>query len=274
VEFKEIGNIILTRVQLGKGFIGRAALTAKPVVLSPISQDPRFGSEVLEVYGLRSISAVPVMARDQVKGVICMGSREQQQSIEKDTRMLELIANQIGIALENSLLYAKTVGMAFTDRLTGLYNRRYLVEELKHEIARSKRNQKHIAIISMDMDGLKLINDKFGYDQGDRLLKQFSVILKHNIRKSDIAARMGGDEFVLIAPETTLSQASIIANRILAETNSHFIEIEGEKHFISVSIGIYSFPKHGETTEDLLDQADKAMFEAKRNDKNRIVLAV
>jgi diguanylate cyclase (GGDEF)-like protein len=164
--------------------------------------------------------------------------------------------------------------MAFTDGLTELYNRRYLLEELNRELSRADRNHTCFSVISMDIDNLKTINDRFGHNHGDRLLKEFGEIIKKISRKTDIGARMGGDEFVLLVSECDQKQANIIAQRIWSDANSRQIETKGDEIHISVSIGIACYPIHGSTIEDILNKADKAMYEAKKAGKNQIMFAV
>lgn len=260
----------MAKLKVGKGFIGRVAVSGLSLVLSPTYYDPRFDPMILKRDNLWSLCSVPVFARDRIQGVICVGSREHTRSLEEETQLFELLANQIGIALENASLYEKTVGMAFTDAMTGVYNRRYLMEELNREISRAIRNKAPFSIINMDVDNLKTINDRHGHNNGDRILREFGAIVQNSSRKTDIAARVGGDEFVLLATETTSAQAEIIAQRILNECNSRKIDIKGEQISISVSIGIADFPTHGETIEEIFTRSDRAMYEAKKNGKNQI----
>jgi len=264
----------MAHVKLGRGLVGRVALYGKPITLSTTCCDPRFDPVILERDKLLSLCSVPVISRDQIKGALCMGSSDERHSLEKDTQLLELIANQIGIAIDNALLFEKTVEMAFTDSLTGLYNRRYLIEELERELSRALRNQNHFSIVSMDIDGLKAVNDRYGHNYGDRLLQEVSDVIKGNTRKSDIASRIGGDEFIILLPENDSSQANQFAKRIWSELNARQIDMKGETRRISVSIGIASYPNHASSIEELLKKADKAMYEAKIAGKNRITLAV
>jgi diguanylate cyclase (GGDEF)-like protein/PAS domain S-box-containing protein len=260
----------MAKIKLGKGFIGRVAVSGLSLVLSPTYYDPRFDPMILKRDNLWSLCSVPVYARDRIQGVICVGSREQSRSLEEETQLFELLANQIGIALDNALLYEKTVDMAFTDALTGVYNRRYLMDELTRELSRAIRNKTTFSIINMDIDNLKTINDRHGHNYGDRFLKEFGSILQKTSRKTDIPARIGGDEFILLNSESDCPQSDVLAMRILSEANSSKIDIKGEQFSISVSIGVAYYPNHGATAEELLTRADKAMYEAKKNGKNQI----
>jgi diguanylate cyclase (GGDEF)-like protein/PAS domain S-box-containing protein len=263
----------MAKLTVGKGFIGRVAVSGLSLVLSPTYYDPRFDPMLLKMHNLWSLCSIPVYARDRIQGVICIGSHEQNRSLEEENQLFELLANQLGIALDNALLYEKTVGMAFTDSMTGVYNRRYLMEELIRELSRADRNNTSFSIINMDIDNLKTINDRYGHNYGDRLLKEFGLIIQNIGRKLDIPARIGGDEFILLIPESSFEQAYSLAQRILNESNSRRIDIKGEQIGISVSMGIASYPTHGSTSDEILSRADKAMYEAKRNGKNQICVS-
>ncbi len=263
----------MAKIKVGKGFIGRVAISGLSLVLNPTYYDPRFDPAILERDNLWSLCSVPVFARDQIKGVICVGSRSQQQAADEETQLFELIASQIGIAIDKALLYEKTVEMAFTDGLTGLYNRRYLLEEMERELSRANRDLTPFSVVSMDIDNLKSVNDRCGHNYGDQLIKAFGNIIKRASRKSDVAARTGGDEFVILTSGSDQTQAGALARRIWSEANACKVEIKGEDIHVSVSIGIAGYPASGKTVEEVLGRADKAMYEAKKAGKNRITTA-
>jgi len=263
----------VARMKIGKGFAGRAALSGKPVIVGNMSADLRFDPVVLESEGLQSLCSMPVMVKEKIMGVICVGSHDSRDFRERDVRLLDSIATQIGVAIENAQLYEQTVEIAFTDELTGLYNRRYLMEQVEREFARALRRRTTLSLIMIDMDGLKTINDRFGHQHGSAFLKQLGAIIKGNIRASDVAARLGGDEFMIMAPDTDSVEAGEIGERLRAETQAYRVEINGWEVGMSVSIGIASYPVYASDVEGLLKQSDGAMYEAKRAGKNRICLA-
>jgi len=263
----------VSRMKMGRGFAGRVALTGKPVVLGSKSTDIRFDPSVYNKLGFQSLCSVPIIAREKILGAICVGSRNSNYFPEGDTRLLRSIATQIGVAIENVELYEEAVETAITDSLTGLYNRRYFMEEIQRELARAGRNNTPLSVLMSDLDGLKLLNDRFGHDQGDLLIKTWGAIMKENIRVSDVVARFGGDEFVLLAPETDLKEANQLCQRLLSAANNCQIQIDGGIMGISVSIGLASYPDHATDAEEILKKADEAMYYAKRTGKNRICTA-
>jgi diguanylate cyclase (GGDEF)-like protein/PAS domain S-box-containing protein len=264
---------LMNKPMSGKGLIGRTALSGKSMVLGSNSDDPRFDSSVLQKYGLKSFCSIPVFARDKINGVICLGSSDHHYSLNKQTRLLELVANQIGVAIDNASLYERISEIAFIDGITGLYNRRFFEEGLKRELSRTQRNGQPFSIISFDLDNLKIANDNFGHQTGDRLLKEFGAILLKQTRKVDIAARVGGDEFMVLVAECDQDSANLVAQRIWSQVNSTHIEADGESINMSVSGGISGYPLHGNTIEILLKKADEAMYRAKRAGKNQVFMA-
>jgi diguanylate cyclase (GGDEF)-like protein len=159
---------------------------------------------------------------------------------------------------EQRLLEEQLRHQASRDSLTGLANHRRLFEVLHAEICRSKRTQRGFSLVLLDLDGLKVINDRFGHLTGDRALCRLAQILADCSRSIDTAARHGGDEFALVLPETGVGAASMVARRIC-----ELLAKDAEKPALSVSIGVASFPKEAETIGTLLYAADKALYEMK-----------
>jgi diguanylate cyclase (GGDEF)-like protein len=198
-----------------------------------------------------------------------IGSYGHREFPDWEVRMLGTIANQIGMAIENAQLYEHALELAFTDGLTGLYNRRYIMDQIEREFIRAQRSKAPLSLIMVDLDGLKKINDRFGHHVGDSFLKEVARIVKVNTRASDVAARWGGDEFMLLAPGTDSKGANKIAERIRAQVERYTIKLEGEEVGITISAGIVSYPTHASAVLELVKKADEAMYSAKRGGKNR-----
>ena len=163
-----------------------------------------------------------------------------------------------------------------TDELTGLHNRKYMQERMDQEISRAKRYGTHLSCLLVDIDYFKIVNDMYGYDWGDILLKKISQMLSALIRKEDVLTRYGDEEFLLILPETTEQQAMIFAERFRADVEKmEFIPAnEEERHPITISGGVSSFPCMEEVEEDantLIRYAEHALYNAKQSGKNKIV---
>jgi diguanylate cyclase (GGDEF)-like protein len=164
--------------------------------------------------------------------------------------------------------------LTITDPLTGVLNRRYLYDRLKDEVARSERHGHQLSLLMLDLDGFKQCNDTFGHLFGDRILKGIAETLLSTVRSIDIVARYGGDEFMIILPETAEPVAVEIAERLRNNVAKQSVRPEDTAgsgpSTLTASIGIVCYPVHGKTIEGLLENVDKALYHAKNKGKNRI----
>jgi diguanylate cyclase (GGDEF)-like protein len=160
---------------------------------------------------------------------------------------------------------------AIRDPLTGLYNRRYLHERLEHEFARARRENRSISFVMIDIDHFKNVNDIFGHNAGDIVLQKLATQLLSRIRIGDIACRYGGEEFLVVLPNTTVEKAHQIAERWRKLFLGSTMPLEYTDLKVTVSCGISEFPAHGSTSEELISTADKALYYAKQTGRNRVV---
>lgn len=172
--------------------------------------------------------------------------------------------------------YQKSVSMAVTDGLTGLYNRHFLNTHLDNMVRQSVKNGKKLAIMMMDMDHFKQVNDTHGHDVGDNVLKQLAALIIRMSRTTDLAARFGGEEFVLLMPETDEPSALVAANRIRAavESTPFIIDFDGKAINKTISIGIANSHPDGDSAEALLKRADQALYSAKNSGRNQVKVAI
>ena len=271
--YRGVSRVLLKKAQrmkFNEGFTGLVARSGKPIIVQDAGLDSRAVSIGIASEGIRSFAAVPVMSKEQVCGVMIVGSHTTHQFSQSTTRLLDTITMQIGMAVDNAQLYERALHLAFTDNLTGLYNRRFVLDQLEREFARAARSDSPMSLVMMDLDGLKTINDRFGHIEGDVVLKKLGRILKQNTRASDTAARWGGDEFVLLAPDTDSKGAYIIGERIRSQVEQCRPKISGEELSFSISVGIASYPVHPSRVTELIKRADEAMYNAKGLGKNRV----
>jgi diguanylate cyclase (GGDEF)-like protein len=188
-----------------------------------------------------------------------------------DLRSAQLIADALGVVVKSLFLMEETKLLALTDGLTGLYNRRHATKRLEEEIARARRNNTGLCVAMCDVDHFKAINDEFGHGAGDRVLQQIATSLTEYVRRNDIVARWGGEEFLVIFSEIKLTAARIVAERLrgrLANTP----QVEDGPERISVSIGL-SMLRPGVTADALIEEADQALYRAKARGRNRVEVA-
>jgi diguanylate cyclase (GGDEF)-like protein len=196
------------------------------------------------------------------------------EGFANDTKQLaEWLAAQAGIALENARLHDLVQRQAITDDLTGLVNRRRFLEVLDTEVEQAARLGAGLAIVLIDLDDFKGINDRFGHHSGDRVLEALGALLQHHIRDIDLAARLGGEEFALLLPEIGRSDAVHVAERLCRSLSDRPIAwVEGNALSSTASFGVaHHLP--GDSGEDLLRLADDALYRAKGDGKNRVRVA-
>ena len=191
-----------------------------------------------------------------------------------ETRQLaEWLAAQAGIALENARLHDLVQRQAITDDLTGLVNRRRFLAVLDAEVERAGQFKTGLAIVLIDLDDFKGVNDRFGHHSGDRVLAAFGSLLQEHVRDVDLAARLGGEEFALLLPEVEGRDAVLVAERLRRSLSGRPIaSVEGNALSSTASFGVAQY-RQGDTGEDLLRFADDALYRAKGEGKNRVCVA-
>ena len=212
-----------------------------------------------------SIIGVPLCMGERVVGVMTLARTRSGPFSHSEIRLLTLLADQAAIAIVNARLHQWVSGLANSDALTGLPNRRALDEKLDMEIKRASRTGLTFAVIMMDLDGFKDINDEHGHDFGDTVLRKIARTLASAVRSTDFLARYGGDELTLILPDTNRDAANVVARKIQDQIKNLAIELPEGKGLLSISGGMALFPKHATTAPNLLRAADTALYHAKRH---------
>jgi|CXWL01.1.fsa_nt_gi diguanylate cyclase (GGDEF)-like protein len=188
--------------------------------------------------------------------------------------VLRELVRVLGVAFHNSQTFEKTKRLTFTDDLTALYNARFMALYLDRELKRCRRTRASLSLLFMDLDGFKAVNDTHGHLAGSRTLVEVGAVLEKTVRDADVLIRYGGDEFVILFPETPLSGGLIIAERIRQVIEStKFLETHQLEARVSASIGIAAYPESADDVRGLISCADQAMYEAKALGKNRVVTA-
>ena len=217
---------------------------------------------------------LPITAQGEVLGLFYVQGNPDKPDMHESKQLLATtIAEHISLFLSNLKLREILRDQSIKDPLTSLFNRRYMLESLGRELHKAARNQSHLGIIMLDIDHFKRFNDTFGHEAGDTVLRELSAFLLSHIRGSDIACRYGGEEFVIVLPETTLENTTQRAGHI-REKIKHLPMQHGGKSLgiISVSLGVAIYPNHGITSEALLRAADAALYRAKSEGRDRVVV--
>jgi diguanylate cyclase (GGDEF)-like protein len=265
------------RLKLGEGVAGWVAQTGEPLLVENTSDDPRFTPKVDELTHTetRSIVCVPIKAHDHVLGVIELVNALGKPSFgAEDIPILKSLADYAAIALENARYVQRIHELTITDDCTALYNARHLNFVLDTEIYRSNRYGYEFSVIFIDLDHFKQVNDVHGHLVGSKLLWMIGDGIKAHLRLIDYAFRYGGDEFVILLPQTSKENALMVVRRIRELLiNRVFFTEEKMNIKVTASFGIASFPVDGRTRKELLRQADEAMYLVKNTTRNNIALA-
>ena len=184
-------------------------------------------------------------------------------------QLLAFVASVVARSQRRSRLEA--IRLSTVDSLTGLFNRAYFFAALEREVQRSARSGRGFCLLMMDLDGLKTVNDRFGHFHGDRALRVVGETIRAGVRRIDTAARYGGDEFVVVLPETEPPGAFVLAEKIRVGVGEQALKVDGLDIRTSLSIGVVVYPRDGRTADDLMIAADTTMYRSKRQGRNRVV---
>jgi len=247
------------RIPIGQGLSGWVAHNRKPIINGNPSVEPGYLNDPSKFSTLRSALAVPLEGIAGVIGVLALYRGERDAFTSDHLRILLAVSGKMALSIENALKYQQAEDSATTDYLTGLPNARSLFLQLDRELARCKRDNLALTVMVSDMDGFKQINDRFGHLEGNRVLRLFAQALKDSCREYDYVARMGGDEFVVIAPGLAADAAGKKAEQMKALARQAGTDVCGED-ILSLSVGRALFPEDGKDAEQLLAEADRRMY--------------
>jgi diguanylate cyclase (GGDEF)-like protein len=251
---------------------GLASLLArekKPVWVPSVGGQDHFSK--LKNLAVKSFVFLPFLIQDRVIGFLCSFSPQENFIDQEKFSNFQVFCNQISIGLQKSLLYEKVQKLSITDGLTKLYSHRYFKQRLEEELILANRYSSHLSLLILDIDHFKHYNDNYGHVAGDHVLMEVSRILKEQSDLTHLAARYGGEEMVLIAPETTKEQGMELAEKIRKAIELYSFVVGKETTKVTVSIGVATFPQDALTNLDLISKADKALYAAKARGRNRIV---
>lgn len=210
---------------------------------------------------------IPLAVKGRSLGYLYARNKHSESFTERERKLIHALSSHISLALENARLYT----IAITDELTGSFTLKYFQQVMEDEVRRYRRYGQKVSLLMLDLDDFKAVNDGYGHLSGDRLLREFAELADNASRDIDVLCRYGGEEFVVILPETDGRAAMVVAERIRSRTEKRIFAIEGNEIRITVSIGMASCPGHGTTVRDLVDASERALYKAKKEGKNRVV---
>jgi diguanylate cyclase (GGDEF)-like protein len=263
------------KLEIGQGIAGKVFETKKARIVNDVSKDGDFYAGIDQFTGFKtkSILCIPLASRGKLLGVIEIINKINDLPFTKDDlQKIETYIKFASIALENAKLYEQAVHSSITDDLTGLYNNRYMYNQLAIELKNAGKKRKNLGFIFIDLDKFKSINDVHGHLIGSRTLCEVGKFLKDKLRNiTTMIARYGGDEFFIVIPEKTAEETREIAEELRQELSEHIFIINNDIQIsITASFGISSFPEQAESIEELIGMADQAMYEVKAKNRNGV----
>jgi diguanylate cyclase (GGDEF)-like protein len=251
------------RIPLGVGILGRVARTSEMTLVQNAGEGRLLGI----LPESKSVLCIPIAYGDTLLGVLNVESRRENAFAQQEVLILRTLADLLATALHNAFVFKNMQQQSITDGLTGIKTRRFFNEALLSEWKRARRTKRPFSVVLLDLDKFKNVNDSKGHLEGDLVLARVGRILEQKSRQSNIVARYGGDEFVVLMPETSMEQAQILCERLRLWIAT---DIMLDERQITGSFGIATYPVHGSSAEDILHVADMGMYISKRAGGNRV----
>jgi diguanylate cyclase (GGDEF)-like protein len=264
------------KVRLGEGIAGWVAKTGQPLLVKNIEHHEKFKRKNRSGYATKSFLSLPIRVREEISGVLNISDKYTSGVAgvftEKDLDVLSAFVDSSGVALENAFLFEKANQAAITDALTEVYNQRFLGVRLEEEIKRARRYNHNLSIAVFDIDFFKHYNDTNGHMLGNEVLREIARIIRLSTREIDIVSRFGGEEFVVVFPETDLSGALVRCEKIRKEIYERPFPGEEKQPLgvLTISGGVAELEDPFCEWKALIDKADMALYRAKRLGRNRI----
>jgi diguanylate cyclase (GGDEF)-like protein len=264
------------RMRMGEGIAGWVARNGESLIVPDVYNDPRFAKRVDEYtkWKTRSIICVPLQSKHRVLGVIQLINCAMESFGEQEMFFLHALCDYAAIAIDNARAVEKIQELTITDDCTGLYNARHLYKTLEAEVYRSARFGYEFSVIFMDLDHFKTVNDTYGHLVGSKLLQEIGFKVKSQLRLIDYAFRYGGDEFVILLPQTDKTSALVVAKRLQEMMRrTQFLADDGLNLNVRCSMGLATYPEDAKSSHEIIRQADEMMYMVKNSSRDNIAVA-
>lgn len=244
----------------------------KSLIIEDVKKDFRFPVEGTEQASgvFNSLIATSLISENKITGILRVDSTKEFAFSQDDLRLLDIIANLGAVAVQNSVLYARTQELAIKDGLTGLKVRRFFMDSFHREVKRAARKMEHLSLLILDIDHFKKYNDQYGHTAGDLVLKHLAGIITAQLDEGDVAGRYGGEEMAILLWSKTKSEAVAQADKIRKLISQNSITLKNHEANITVSIGVSTFPEDAILEEELIRVADARLYKAKAEGRDRV----
>ncbi|MFI5389641.1 MAG: GGDEF domain-containing protein [Candidatus Eremiobacterales bacterium] len=260
------------KLRFTDGLVGYSATEQRPLIVPDLQKEMRDAS-LPKPKAVHGAMVVPIVSEGVTIGSVLFTSAVYGGFTFDMQRLVDRLIRLASVGIQNARLHSKTLELADTDSMTGLLTNRAYQERLDAEYRRAQTTKQSLALLILDVDYFKHVNDTYGHPQGDELLRQLGEVIRQHARKDDICCRYGGDEFTVVMPETIKAEAAMVAGRLRQAVQDRLFQLDGTTAKITISIGVAGYPQDTASRPALVKAADDALYAAKQSGRNNVKLA-
>lgn len=261
-----------SKLRFSDGIVGFASAEQRPIIVADLQREQR-DATLPKPKAVRGAMVVPIVSEGITIGCVLFTSALAGAYTFDQQRLVDRLIRLASVGIQNARLHSKTLELAETDSMTGLLTNRAYQERLDTEFRKAQATRLSLALMIIDVDYFKHINDTYGHPQGDELLRQLGEVIRQHARKDDICCRYGGDEFTIVMPQTIKAEAAMVAGRVRQAVEDKVFQLDGATAKITISIGVAGYPQDTSTRPALVKAADDALYVAKQSGRNNVKLA-
>ena len=261
-----------SKLRFTDGLVGYSATEQRPLIVPDLQKEMRDAS-LPKPKAVRGAMVVPIVSEGVTIGSVLFTSAVYSGFTFDMQRLVDRLIRLASVGIQNARLHSKTLELADTDSMTGLLTNRAYQERLDAEYRRAQTTKQSLALLILDVEYFKHVNDTYGHPQGDELLRQLGEVIRQHARKDDICCRYGGDEFTVVMPETIKAEAAMVAGRLRQAVQDRLFQLDSATAKITISIGVAGYPQDTSSRPALVKAADDALYAAKQSGRNNVKLA-
>jgi len=261
-----------SKLRYSEGVVGFAATEQRPLVIADLQREPR-DANLPKPKAVRGAMVVPIVSEGATIGCVLFTSALAGAYAHEQQRLVDRLIRLASVGIQNARLHSRTLELAETDSMTGLFTNRAYQERLDTEFRKAQSGKQSLALLIIDVDYFKHVNDTYGHPQGDELLRQLGEVIRQHARKDDICCRYGGDEFTIVMPQTIKAEAAMVASRVRQAVEERVFQLDQATAKITISVGVAGFPQDTGTRPALVKAADDALYAAKQGGRNNVKIA-